>query len=152
MLKKIIILLSLMLLIGCGYTPIHSLKNNKEIQIKEIKFNDGDRQLNIYLERKLRPFLSNESKSLYELIVNTKYEKNTIAKDTTGAPSKYQLKATVEFLIKFNGKTKILKFIEVFNMDHSNDDYENRVYEDAIRQNFANSIYQKLISNLAQSL
>ena len=76
----------------------------------------------------------------------------TIAKDTTGAPSKYQLKAEVEFKVKFNNKTEIFKFEEIFNMDHSSDDFENLIYEDSIKQNFANSFAQKLISALSQLL
>ena len=152
MLKKIIFLLSLTLIIGCGYTPIHSLKNSKEIGIKNILFSDGDRKLNISLDQSLRRLKSNKSENLFDLTISSKYEKETISKDTTGAPSKYQLKAEVEFIVKFNNKTEIFRFEEFFIMDHSSDDFENLIYEDSIKQNFANSFAQKLISALSQLL
>ena len=66
--------------------------------------------------------------------------------------SKYQLKAEVEFIVKFNNKTEIFRFEEFFIMDHSNDDFENLIYEDSIKQNFANSFSKKLINALSQLL
>ena len=45
-----------------------------------------------------------------------------------------------------------VSFIETFNIDHSSDDFENRNYEDTVKENFANSISQKLIFKLLSIL
>ena len=43
---------------------------------------------------------------------------------------------------------KTIKLSEKFNMQKNNDKYEEQTYENSIKQNFANSIYEKLIIQL----
>ena len=41
-----------------------------------------------------------------------------------------------------------MAYVEIFYLDHSSDDFENRNYENTVKENFANSISQKLIFKL----
>ena len=150
MFRKILFISSLLLIVNCGFTPIHNIQSKNNITIESLVFNDGDRNLNIFLRRNLDRFKNIDSPNIFIINSNTKYEKNIVSKDAKGNATKYQLKATAKFEIEYkNNITKIL-IKEVFNMDHIEDDFENKKYERSIKQNFANSISKKLISKLSQ--
>tara|TARA_B100000989_G_C19525616_1_gene466706 strand:- start:629 stop:1084 length:456 start_codon:yes stop_codon:yes gene_type:complete len=149
MFKKIITIITLMLITGCEYVPIYSVNKNKNISINSIKSVSGDRKLNISLERNLKKYKLNNSNKPFDIIIKTIYEKETISKNTSGTASKYQLKATAMFEIKHNNNTESVTFVEIFNFDRTDDDYENKIYEENIKQNFANSLTEKLIIKLS---
>ena len=152
MLKKAILVCFLLSLQNCGFVPISNIDNNKKITIENIEIIGGDRKLNIALQRNLKRYQQNNSEKSFNIKISSDYEKKTISKNTTGASSKYQLKATVNFDILYDNSTESVSFIETFNIDHSNDDFENRNYENTVKENFANSISQKLISKLLSLL
>ena len=104
------------------------------------------------LQRNLKKYQRNNSENIFNITVITNYEKNTISKDSAGAATTYQLKATVNFEIQYNDIINKISYIETFNIDHSSDDFENRNYENAVKENFANSISQKLIFKLISLL
>ena len=68
------------------------------------------------------------------------------------ATTTYQLKATANFEIQYNDIKDNVSYVETFNIDHSNDEFENRKYEDNVKESFANSFSQKLISKLLSKL
>ena len=74
--------------------------------------------------------------------------KELSSKNTTGAATKYQLKVTANFVIYLNEKKENLSYVETFNIDHSSDDFESRNMKIHIKENFANSISEKLIFKL----
>ncbi len=152
MLKKIILICVLTILTSCGFVPINNLDNNKKVTIESIEIIDGDRKLNIALERNLKRYQQKTTGKSFKIKINTNYEKKTISKNTTGASSKYQLKASANFKILYNNSIENISFEETFNIDHSNDDFENRNYENTVKENFANSISQKLIFKLLSLL
>ena len=76
----------------------------------------------------------------------TKYEKNVFSKDSTGKISSYQLKVETIFLIKSTNKKIII--IEKKIIDTMDDKFEETRYEKSIKQSFAYSISNKLISEL----
>ena len=76
-LKKIIITLSFLLLLSCGYEPIYSKKqiNNNNFSIKTINF-IGDSKVNQLLKNKLKKYLNNEKKTNeLNLNLNSRVEK-----------------------------------------------------------------------------
>lgn len=149
MLKKIFFLFFFTILIGCGYTPVHNIEKNKKISISSLEFINGDREINIGLKQNLRPFISsNESNNSFSLITESLYTKDVISKNSAGIVTKYSLKAEVTFVVKYKNKSENLRFSETFVMDKLDDDFENRKYENTIKQNFANTIYQKLVTKL----
>ena len=148
MIKRIIIILIFIKLTSCGYVPINNINNNKDIAIQNIKIISGDRKLNMDLQRNLKKYQKNISEKSFNIYINSNYEKKTISKNTTGATTKYQLKATVNFEILYNGIKNNVAYVEIFYLDNSSDDFENRNYENTVKENFANSISQKLIFKL----
>jgi len=146
MLKKNIIILSLIFfLANCGFTPIYLKNDNINFSIEKIKF-VGDRDLNNFLKINLDRYKSEKNSNKIFLTVETKYEKNILSKDSTGKISSYQLYA--EAIIVIKSRNKIIKIEEKKILESKDDKFEEARYEKSIKQSFAYSISNKLISKL----
>ena len=152
MLKKIFFILVFINFTNCGFVPINSLNNNQNLTIQNIKVISGDRKINMVLQRNLKRYQKDNSENPFNIDITTSYEKIPISKNTKGATITYQLKASANFEIQYNNLKENISFLETFNIDHSNDEFENRKYEDNVKENFANSFSQKLISKLLSKL
>ena len=146
MLKKNIVIISLILILNsCGFTPIYLKNNNIDFSIEQIEYT-GDRDLNNYLEINLNRYRNEKIDNKINLSAKTIYEKNILSKDSTGKTTSYQLEVEVIFLIKsINKKIKITEKKIIDSMD---DKFEEARYEKSIKQSFAYSISSKLISEL----
>ena len=146
MLKKNITILFLVLfLTNCGFTPIHLKNNDVNFSIEQINYT-GDRDLNNFLKINLDRYKNEKINNKVFINVETKYEKNVLSKDSTGKVTSFQLKVEAIFLIKSTNKR--IKITEKKNMDSMDDKYEEARYEKSIKQSFAYSISNKLISEL----
>ena len=146
MLKKNIIILSLILfLANCGFTPIYLKNKNINFSIEQIEYT-GDRDLNNYLKTNLDKYRDEKNNNKIFMQAETKYEKNVFSKDSTGKISSYQLKVKTIFLIKSTNKKIII--IEKKIIDTMDDKFEETRYEKSLKQSFAYSISNKLISEL----
>ena len=146
MLKRNIIILSLILfLANCGFTPIYLKNKNINFSIEQIEYT-GDRDLNNYLKTNLDKYRDKTNNNKIFMKAETKYEKNVFSKDSTGKISSYQLKVKTIFLIKSTNKKIII--IEKKIIDTMDDKFEETRYEKSIKQSFAYSISNKLISEL----
>ena len=146
MLKKNIIILSLILfLANCGFTSIYVQNKNINFSIEQIEYT-GDRDLNNYLKTNLDKYRDEKNNNKIFMQAETKYEKNVFSKDSTGKISSYQLKVKTIFLIKSTNKKIII--IEKKIINTMDDKFEETRYEKSIKQNFAYSISNKLISEL----
>ena len=149
MYKKFIILTALFIMLNnCGYVPLY-LGSNSKFSVQIIKQN-GDRDINNLLKSNLKRF-SNKSEATkvnYELIINSLYAKNIIAKNAKGKSTDYQLRIDVNFKINTEGKTKIVNFTETFNMKGQDNNFDEKEYESIIKKNMVNTIVQKLILQL----
>ena len=146
MLKKNIIILTLIFfLANCGFTPIYLKNDNVNFSIEQIEF-AGDRDLNNFLKINLDRYKNEKNSNKISLDVETKYEKNILSKDGTGKISSYQLNAEAIFIIKSTNKK--IKIEEKKILDSKDDKFEEARNEKSIKQSFANSISNKLISEL----
>ncbi len=150
MFRKIILLITcITFLSGCGFTPLHSNKTNENFSISKISF-EGDRSINNYLKVNLRQFQNNNSEKKFELKINTKYEKNTLAKDKKAKITNFKLSSTS--LIKINLNGKLIKEIKIYqdkNMNNNDDKFEEQKIEKNIKQNFASKITRELITEIS---
>ena len=146
MLKKNITILFLVLfLTNCGFTPIHLKNNDVNFSIEQINYT-GDRDLNNFLKINLDRYKNEKINNKVFINAETKYEKNVLSKDSTGKVTSFQLKVEAIFLIKSTNKR--IKITEKKNMDSMDDKYEEARYEKSIKQSFAYSISNKLMSEL----
>ena len=146
MLKKNIIILSLILfLTNCVFTPIYLKNNNLNFSIEQIKYT-GDRDLNNFLKINLDRYKNEKINNKIFLNGETKYEKNILSKDSTGKITSYQLKVEVTFEVESTNKK--IRISEKKIIDSMDDKFEEARYERSIKQSFSYSISNKLISEL----
>ena len=149
MIKKFIIYIIIsFFLYSCGFQPIYINKNKSDLKIEKINFS-GDRLINNYLKLYFKRYTNNESDKILIIDVKSKYDKKTLSKDKTGNVVDYELVIKADFNITLNGKfIKTISLSDKFIMQKNLDKYEEQNYDNSIKQNFANSLYEKVIIQL----
>ena len=146
MIKKNLTIISLIFfLTNCGFAPIHLINTDVNFSIEQVNY-VGDRELNNFLKTNLNHYKNKKINNKISIETNTVYKKIILSKDGAGEVTNYQLEAEVIFLIK--PMNKKIKITEKKIMDSMDDKFEETRYERSIKQNFASSISNKLISEL----
>ena len=149
MFKKIFMLICVLgFLSSCEYKPIYSSSNKSNYQIIITDFS-GDKKLNKYIIENLKRNSQKDSVKIISIKINSVYSKEIIAKNTLGLTTDYQARAVTEFEINRNEITEKLVVDEKFNYQKISDSYEEKSYEQTIKNNLASSISQKLILRLS---
>ena len=144
MIKKFSIIIALIILTGCGFTPMHSKKNNNNFSIEKIDFS-GERELNNFLKIGLMRYQNSSDKKFF-IDVETEFSKNIITKDKSGKATNYELIANVTFNFE---SIKKIEFSEKKIIENLNDSFEQTKQERSVKQIFATSIIDKLINQLS---
>ena len=144
MIKKFSIIIALVILTGCGFTPMHSKKNNTNFSIEQINFS-GERELNNFLKVGLSRYKSSSDKKFF-IDVESEFSKNIITKDKTGKATNYELIANVTFNFE---SIKKIEFNEKKIIENLDDSFEQTKQERSVKQTFATSIINKLINQLS---
>tara|TARA_Y100000741_G_scaffold48460_1_gene33319 strand:- start:246 stop:707 length:462 start_codon:yes stop_codon:yes gene_type:complete len=147
-LKSIYIITVFLLFISCGYSPLYKDLTNVNFSISLNKVN-GNRTINNLIKSKLNTYNSNDSEKEYDIDINTKYIKDIIAKDTTGAATEYKLTISASFKVSSNDYEREFLFKESFNMKSISDKLEEKDYEENIKSNLVNIVTKKLILQLS---
>ena len=146
MIKKNIILISLLFfLTNCGFTPMYLKNTDLNFSIEQVTYT-GDRDLNNFLKTNLIKYKNEKSKNKIYIEANSTYRKIILSKDSAGEITSYQLEAEVIFSIMPLNKKIRIKENEI--MESKEDKFEEARYERTIKQNFASSISNKLVSEL----
>jgi hypothetical protein len=146
MIKKNIILLSLLFFFNsCGFTPIYLTNTNVNFSIEQANYT-GDRELNNFLKVNLNKYKNEKLDNKILIEINSEYNKTILSNDSAGEVTNYQLETKVVILIK--NTNKVINIYENSIMKNMSDKFEEERYERSIKQNFASSITNKLISEL----
>ena len=149
MLKKILPLIFILnFLSSCEYQPIYSSSNKSNYQIIITELS-GDKKLNKYIVENLKRNSQRNSVKIINIKINSEYSKQILAKNTLGSTTDYQARAIVKFEINKNEIIENLVVNEKFNYQKISDSYEEKSYEQTIKNNLASSISQKLILRLS---
>ena len=141
--KKIIIISILYFLTACGYTSVYKNQTtNLQINILEL---EGDNEFNNYIKNEINLYSNTNSKKRYEIIILSKYNKDTISKDANGVATTFKLSLNAKISVINDVKTRVFKFNEDINIKNNLDSFEQNNYERNIKKNFASSIREKLI-------
>lgn len=146
--KSIYIIAVFLLFIGCGYSPLYKDLTNVNFSISLNEIN-GNRTINNLIISKLNNYNSSDAEKEYDININTKYTKDIIAKDTTGAATEYKLTINASFRVNSNDYEREFIFKESFNMKSISDKLEEQDYEEIIKSNLINTITKKLILQLS---
>jgi outer membrane lipopolysaccharide assembly protein LptE/RlpB len=145
--KKVISVLLLLFLSGCGYSAIY--KNDKPNNlILIINSMQGEKEINNLIKNQLELYSSKNSSKKFNINLNSDFIKTIISKNANGTIANYELYLKVEFEIEFEGKEELFSFQERFKIKNISDSFEQKNYENIIKNNFASSIRKKLILKL----
>tara|TARA_B100000886_G_scaffold271586_1_gene195541 strand:- start:1011 stop:1466 length:456 start_codon:yes stop_codon:yes gene_type:complete len=149
MLKKIFfIILSLNFLNHCDYKPVYSNQSKVDYKIVITSFS-GDKDINNQIVSILKRNSKEVSDEIINIVIDTKYTKSALAKNSAGSITDYQAYVMTTFVIEKENNSKSFSVNEKFNFKKMTDKYEEKNYERNVKRNFANSISQKLILRLA---
>jgi len=137
----------LIFITGCGYTPIYSNLNNKDINIQVEKVN-GNKNINKLIVQKLSRYQSENSEKVYNVKINSDYEKLILTKNAAGNATNFRLSVKVQFITKINDNMEEFKFTEKFDMKKGDTIFEEEKYENNIIDDMTNIIVQRFISQL----
>ena len=146
--KSIYIIAIFLLFISCGYSPLYKDLTNVNFSISLNEIN-GNRTINNLIISKLNTYKSNVTGKEYDIDINSKYTKDIIAKDTTGAATEYKLTISASFQVNSSDYEREFLFKESFNMKSIADKLEEQDYEETIKSNLVNTITRKLILQLS---
>ena len=141
--------LILLLLNGCGYSPMFKDFTDLDFSIN-IKETYGERRINNLIVTNLKSYAKIEATKKYEISIDTKYNKNIIAKDSTGAATEYKIVISSNFKINSKNFNEEIDFTESFNMQSMNNKLDEKDYEENIQNSLTNTITRKLILKLSQ--
>ena len=146
MIKKNIIVISLIFfLTNCGFSPIYIKNTNTNFSIENVNY-QGDRELNNFLKINLNQYKNEKSNKKIFIEAKSGYEKIILTKNSSGDVTNYKLVASVTFLIKSNNKK--INIVEEKIISSMDDKFEEARKERTVKQNFALSISNKLVSEL----
>ena len=149
MLKKIFLIILLFNLLNhCEYKPVYSNQNKVNYKLIITNFT-GDKEINNSISTTLKRNSKENSNKTLNISFDTKYSKNTLARNATGTITHYQANVITKFTIEKENNSENFSVSEKFNFQKMNDKYEEKNYERTIKRNLANSISQKLILRLA---
>ena len=146
--KKIILILSLLILTNCGFKSILSTKNiNFKINKIEIQNNDS---ISLKIKKRLQIYTKNDSPDkIYNLKINSKKNRAITSKDTKGNPLTYEIIISTELEIFIEDKfIKKIAFKKSFNYNNRSNKFDLKQYEKNNTTNLINQISENIIINL----
>ena len=145
--KKISILLIFIFFNACGYSPIYSNLEKKNINIQIVKI-DGDSEINKSLTRNLERYKNLNSENNFKINITSDYTKSVLSKNAAGVVTNYRLNFIITFEIIDEKETKKIVFNEKFDIKKGDSLFEENNYENIIKRNMAMNITEKLILQL----
>ena len=147
--KRIFLVLVIIFLNGCGYTPLYSSKdsNYKVISLKK----NLNNSLTNYIQNSIE-VLSNENADK-SLKISFEYNENIsiILKDSKGDPAKNRLNVVIDLALFDNSDNLIIskKFSESFEYNIDDNKFNLKQYEKNIKLNLVEDITQQILVFLA---
>ena len=145
--KNITLIFLLLFLYNCGYTSVYKNQETQDFAINVTGLK-GDREMNNLIKNEINLYSNKNSIKIFNIEINTDYEKTVITKDSAGNITDYTLAATSTFTINLESLTKTVQFTESINIKNLSDTFEQNNYEKNIKRNFASSLREKLISEI----
>ena len=147
--KKIFLVLVIIFLNGCCYTPLYS---SKDSNYKVISFKKNlNNSLTNYIQNSIE-VLSNEN-AVKSLKISLEYIENIsiILKDSKGDPTKNRLNVVIDLSLFNNSDNLIIskKFSESFEYNIDDNKFNIKQYEKNIKLNLVEDITQQILVFLA---
>ena len=146
--KKIFLVIIILLLNNCGYTPIYSAKDSN---FKIISLNSNvNNNLTNYIENSISVFSNEDSNKKLIIVFDLKENVSVILKDAKGDPSKNRLTITVDLSLFDVNKNLLASntFSESFQYNIGDNKYNLKQYEKNIKFSLVEQISSQIIEYL----
>tara|TARA_B100000674_G_scaffold224404_1_gene184241 strand:- start:4 stop:456 length:453 start_codon:yes stop_codon:yes gene_type:complete len=141
--KKNLIPILFLIVASCGFTPIYNTSEKVDYNINLID-EVGDRVINDKIISEISRLTNKNSKKIFNIKLNTNYSKLIISKDAKGSPTNFEISVDSNFNIEYENNERDINIKEKQNIKKIADIFEQRNYEDTLKNNFAISIVNKL--------
>ena len=145
MTKIISILLTLLFLTGCGYTPIYSSKNF-DFKLKNLTYTNNS-QLNSKINRRLKSFSNEESQKVIFFKIDSNKKIITLSKDSKGDSARFEMIIKINLEIKNQSRS----FEKRFNYNTNKNKFELKQYEKEIEDLLINKNIEDIIAYLTNT-
>ena len=145
--KKILLLLILTTLIGCGFKPIYS---SNEFDFQIIKIETDQNLLNKKFAKKLKSFSNERSNKRISVMFDINKEKLTKVKNKKNIPTIFELKVNLKLIItdqENNERTEELTIRTSYN--NRDDKFELSRYEEKLEDTAINQLFLDVIDLLS---
>ena len=145
--KNLILIIIFIFLTQCGYSPVYKANTKSKVNIilADLK---GDKDSNNKLNSKLKKYYNGNSENSFTISVNSKIEKNIITKNSKGKITNYELVATSTFRIIYKNVESNLILKENLKIINKDNSFEEKKYENTVKDIFASSMIERLIIKL----
>ena len=147
--RNIITIIFLIFLSNCGYSSIYKDGKSNDIFVNILSM-QGDTLINNLIKNQLDLYSNKSSQNIYNINISTNFQKITLAKNSSGAATNYQLSVSSNFEVNYNGEKFNFSFKESLDIKNFSDTFEQNNYENTIKINFASSLREKLIIKLLE--
>lgn len=147
--KKIILIVGILLISSCGYTPIYS---SKESNYKIVNFKKNiNNSLTNYIQNSINVLSNENADKVLNIDLELKEEIVVILKDSKGDPAKNRLIITVNLSVLDESENLIASKIFSENFEYNIDDnkFNLKQYERNIKINLVEEITQQVLVYLA---
>jgi len=145
--KKIYLVLlftTILIINGCGYTPIYSSKINS-FKINNIEYEDN--KINQRIVKSIKSISNINSSNEINLIISSSKEKKILSKDKNGKAEKFEL--------RINLKVTYLDHVKTFSMKQNYNNFDNKFqlkeYEHIIEKQLINGLVDSLINYITST-
>tara|TARA_B110000967_G_scaffold135622_1_gene138456 strand:+ start:208 stop:660 length:453 start_codon:yes stop_codon:yes gene_type:complete len=147
--KIITVLLTVLFLTNCGYTPIYSNKNF-DFNIKDI-ITSTDNLLNSRIKKRLLSLSNQESSKMISLNLDVQKKINTLSKDTKGDATRFEMVINIQLKITYDHGQNINNFFEeTFNYNVNKNKFELSQYEKEIENLLINENINRITIYLSK--
>tara|TARA_B100000963_G_scaffold356482_1_gene376668 strand:- start:440 stop:895 length:456 start_codon:yes stop_codon:yes gene_type:complete len=148
--KNILLVIIIVFLHSCGFTPIYSSKNSN---YKIISFQKNiNNNLTNYIQDSVTLLSNDSAEKILKINLNFSEDIIVILKDSKGDPKKNRLSINVDLQLfdKEDNLTSSQKFFESFEYSIDDNKFNLKQYEKNIKQNLVEEISQQINAFLAQ--
>ena len=146
--KKIFLVILILLLNNCGYTPIYS---SKDSNFKIVNLNSNvNNSLTNYIKNSISVFSNEDSDKKLNNNFNLKENVSVILKDSKGDPAKNRLTITVDVSLFDTNKNLVASnsFSESFQYNIDDNKFNLKQYEKNLKFSLIEQISQQIIEFL----
>ena len=143
--KKVILFLSFLLLVSCGYQPIFSSKTSNFL-VEEIIYDENDR-ISFKIRNNLTYLGKNENYiKVFKLKLSSEKKIDISSKDSKGDPLVYKMTINTNIEIFSNNKKTLQKNISKnFSYKNTENKFDLKQYEKTIENNLIEAIKEDII-------